>query len=160
MKLVILTLALCVPLAACNQPGATGNNTAAPATDTAAADAVKAAEDELLAGFKAKDAKRIVAAYAPDAEIMAPFAPPHGAADAAGDLKDPAFALDFTRTKTDVAASGDLAYTRGTFSITYTNPATKKPENMSGNYVTVFKKQADGSWKAVQDIATPGPAKS
>jgi ketosteroid isomerase-like protein len=158
MKHVILTLALCVPLAACDKPAATANNTAAPATDTAAADAVKAAEDELLAGFKAKDAKKIVAAYAPDAEIMAPFAPPHGAADAAGDLKDPAFALTFNRTKTDV--SGDLAYTRGTFDITYTSPVTKKPESMSGNYVTVYKKQADGSWKAVQDIATPGPAKS
>jgi ketosteroid isomerase-like protein len=24
--------------------------------------------------------------------------------------------------------------------------------------VTVWKKQEDGSWKAVEDIATPGPA--
>jgi len=160
MKHVILTFALCVPLAACNPPAATGNNSATPATDTAAADAVKAAEDDLAAGFKAKDAKKIVAAYAPDAEILSPFVPPQGQADAAGALKDPAFALAFTRTRIDVAASGDLAYTRGTFNVTYTNATTKKPETMSGNYVTVFKKQPDGSWKAVQDIATPGPSKS
>ena len=39
--------------------------------------------------------------------------------------------------------------------MTYTDSKTKKVVNGQGTYVTVFKKQADGSWKAVADIATP-----
>ena len=69
------------------------------------------------------------------------------------DLKDPAFKLDFTNEKTDT--SGDLAYTSGSFKVTYTDAKTKQPVDGAGTYVTVFKKQADGTWKVVADIATP-----
>ena len=44
-----------------------------------------------------------------------------------------------------------------------TDPKTKKVLTVKGKYVTVFKKQADGGWKAVADIgnegARPSPAK-
>jgi hypothetical protein len=33
-----------------------------------------------------------------------------------------------------------------------TNPKTKKVLTEKGRYVTVYKKQADGGWKAVVDI--------
>jgi hypothetical protein len=36
--------------------------------------------------------------------------------------------------------------------MTVTNPKTKKSSVDKGNYVTVYQKQADGSWKAVEDI--------
>ena len=39
-----------------------------------------------------------------------------------------------------------------------TDPATKKPLESTGSYLTVWQKQADGSWKAVEDFITPGPA--
>ena len=45
-----------------------------------------------------------------------------------------------------------LAYRRGAFKITYTNPQTKQAENGAGTYLTVFRKQADGSWKVVEDF--------
>jgi ketosteroid isomerase-like protein len=32
-----------------------------------------------------------------------------------------------------------------------TNPKTKKPATDKGKYLTVYEKQADGSWKAVAD---------
>jgi ketosteroid isomerase-like protein len=48
-------------------------------------------------------------------------------------------------TKVEVARSGDLAYSTGTYAIA--NPAIDK-----GKFVDVWKKQADGSWKAVVDI--------
>jgi ketosteroid isomerase-like protein len=54
----------------------------------------------------------------------------------------------------DVAKSGDLGYSAGTYKLTVTDPATHKPINDHGNYVTTFRKQADGTWKAVADIAT------
>jgi hypothetical protein len=36
--------------------------------------------------------------------------------------------------------------------MTMTNPKTKKPVTEKGKYVTVYKKQADGTWKAIEDI--------
>jgi ketosteroid isomerase-like protein len=47
--------------------------------------------------------------------------------------------------------------------MTMTDPKTKKVLTEKGRYVTVYKKQADGGWKAVVDIdsedAPPSPAK-
>ena len=44
------------------------------------------------------------------------------------------------------------------FSEKYQDPKSKKIDSDSGTYITVFKKQADGSWKAVEDIAAADPA--
>jgi ketosteroid isomerase-like protein len=46
-----------------------------------------------------------------------------------------------------VASADDLAYTTGTFTIESNHSAVDK-----GKFVDVWKKQADGSWKAVIDI--------
>jgi ketosteroid isomerase-like protein len=76
-------------------------------------------------------------------------------------LKDPAFKLTFAADKVDVSASGDLAVTTGTYKATFTDPATKKITHEEGGYVTAYKEQDDGSWKAVSDInaaAAPAPA--
>ena len=35
-------------------------------------------------------------------------------------------------------------------------PKTKQPKTDTGSYLTVWKKQADGSWKAVEDFVMPG----
>jgi ketosteroid isomerase-like protein len=35
-----------------------------------------------------------------------------------------------------------------------TNPKTKKPMDDKGSYLTIFKKQADGNWKAIEDTNT------
>jgi ketosteroid isomerase-like protein len=154
MRYSILTLAACAPLAACNPAPS------APADTAAAVAAVKAVEGGMLAAFKAHDAAKPASFYTADAEIMVPFeAVVRGgdvAKSTAEDFKDPAFSIDFTNTRTEVAAGGDMAFTHGTFHVTYPNPAPKKPDTMDGRYVTVFRKQADGSWKAVQDISTPG----
>ncbi len=122
--------------------------------------AIKAAEDAMRDAYKAKDAAKLAAAYAPDATIYAASDRPHvGAAAIEESLKqelaDPAFNLNFTTAKAVVAASGDLGYTQGSFTIRYTNPATKAAVSYSGYYLTVFKKQSDGSWKAIEDMALP-----
>ena len=39
-----------------------------------------------------------------------------------------------------------------------TDKATNKPVTSTGSYLTVFKKDDDGGWKAVEDFVTPGPA--
>lgn len=42
-----------------------------------------------------------------------------------------------------------MAYSQGTYTMTETNPRTRKPMTVEGTYLTVYTKQTDGSWKAV-----------
>jgi len=83
-------------------------------------------------------------------------------------VADPALTLKFQPSQVEVSKSGELAYTFGRYTMTITDPASKKVINDKGTYVTVYRKQPDGSWKAAQDAAiteiaptppTPEPAK-
>ena len=59
----------------------------------------------------------------------------------------------------DVAASGDLAYTYGTYEF-HSVGKDGKPAVEYGKYATVWKKQKDGQWKVVLDTRNPSPAPS
>jgi uncharacterized protein (TIGR02246 family) len=152
---------LAIALAGCQKAAAPAGE-AKLAPDAAAVEkALRDNETQWNADYKAKDAAKLAAHYAPDATLMSPGAAPATGSEAVlKDLtamtSDPALSLSFEADKVDVAASGDLAYTRGHFTMTATDPATKKVGTTTGSYVTVYKKQADGSWKAVEDIVTPG----
>ena len=67
-------------------------------------------------------------------------------------MDDPNFSLTFATTRADVAKSGDLGYTVGAYTMTMSDPKTKKSITDKGKYVTAYKKQADGTWKAVADM--------
>ncbi len=149
--------AMALALGACEQQAAPE----AKPDPAAAASAVEQVEQEMLAAFQAKDAAKLTSHYAPDGVLATPGRPVIKGNEAIGkanaeDLADPNFKLSFANEKTEVAASGDLAYTIGNFNVTYTNSQTKQPESGTGSYVTVFKKQADGSWKAAADFVVPG----
>ncbi|HLQ50693.1 MAG TPA: DUF4440 domain-containing protein [Terriglobales bacterium] len=59
--------------------------------------------------------------------------------------------LKWQPVKADVGASGDLGYTVGTWQLTGKS-RKGEPVSMTGKYMTVWKKQADGSWKVVADM--------
>ena len=122
-----------------------------------AADAVNRTAQEILAALQAKDSAKVNSYYAPDAVIATtgrPAAKDGRAVSKAimDDLADPNFKMSLSHEKTEVAASGDLAYRRGSYKITAMNPQTKQVEHSVGTYLTVFKKQAGGSWKVVEDF--------
>ena len=154
------SIALALLLAGCDRSDP--NREMGTAADTGgASEAVERTEQEMLAAFQAKDATKLASYYAPDAVLATPERPAAKGSDAVSkalsdDFADPNFKLSFANEKTEVAGSGDLAYTHGSFDVTYTNPQTKQAETGSGTYITVFKKQADGSWKVAADVATPG----
>jgi len=50
----------------------------------------------------------------------------------------------------DVSASGDLAYTYGQYTYSYTD-STGNPVEHRGVFHTVWKRQSDGSWRFVWD---------
>ena len=141
------------------------NTTPPPAPDTHDADVKGIADAEAQAsqGWAAKDADKIMAFYADDALLMTPGAEAVHGKDAIRDemkqmLADPAVSLTFQSSKVEVAKSGEIGYTAGTYKLTMTDPSNHKPMNDHGNYVTTFRKQADGSWKAVADIASSAVA--
>jgi len=56
----------------------------------------------------------------------------------------------------DVAASGDLGYTLGTYEL-HAKDEAGKATVAYGKYCSVWKKQPDGSWKWVVDVGTSSP---
>jgi ketosteroid isomerase-like protein len=69
---------------------------------------------------------------------------------------DPADQLTWKAAKIEVAQSGDLAYSLGTWHLTGKNPKGEEVEQ-TGKYLTVWKKQTDGSWKVVADTGNVDP---
>ena len=135
------------------------SETPAPPPDTSAADlkAIKDGEVAWAGDWASKDVDKIVGHYADDASVFMPDAPLAKGKDAIRTalkpiLADKNMSLSFTNSSADVSKSGDLAYTTGTYSMTMTNSKTKKPVTERGKYVTVYRKQADGTFKAVADI--------
>ena len=62
--------------------------------------------------------------------------------------------LSWTPVRADVAASGDLGYTVGTFVLRTIDDAGAVTEK-HGAYVTIWRKESDGRWRAVIDTGTP-----
>lgn len=119
-------------------------------------------EAKWMAAYNSHDAAALASNYAEDAALANPDTPLVTGLDAirketAGFAADPNLKIDFAADRIGVAASGDLAYSRGHYSMTYTEPDTKKAADSNGTYLTVYRKQADGSWKAVEDFVTQGP---
>ncbi len=54
-------------------------------------------------------------------------------------------------TRVEVSAAGDLAYSMGTYEYSLKN-AEGNPVSGKGKFVDIWKKQADGSWKAAIGI--------
>ena len=133
---------------------------APPAVDTREAD-VKAVRDVEAAWNRdsaLKDPDKWASYFADDAAILMPNEPIIMGREKAREpikamLSDPNFALTFQpTTRVEASKGGDLVYTVGTYSMTVSNPKDKTPMTDKGKYVTVYKKQADGSWKVVADI--------
>jgi len=101
-----------------------------------------------------KDSASFITFYADDATVMLPNEPVIRGIDAIKAvctpmMQDPNFSLSFTTDKVEV--SGILAYTQGTVSL-QTTGRDGKPLKDTGKYLTVWKKQPDGSWKAIEAI--------
>jgi ketosteroid isomerase-like protein len=132
--------------------------------DTAAIEKqIKDIETQWNADYNSHNVDAIAGHYAADAALANPGAAlaTDSASRHAGIAQfvaDPSLKLDFASDRVLVAKSGDIASTRGHYTVETTDPATKKPKTETGSYLTVWQKQADGSWKAVEDFVTPGPA--
>lgn len=149
--------ALALSLGGCQKPGAEAKSDPA-----AVQSAIKADEKKWNDDFKAKNLEGLLSHYADGAF----FVTSGGSADGstairkayADAIADNYFSVSFASDKIDVASSGGLAYSRGHFSEKYQDPKSRQIVSDSGSYVTVYKRQADGSWKAIEDFAVADPA--
>jgi ketosteroid isomerase-like protein len=73
--------------------------------------------------------------------------------------KDPEGAqLKFTWEPSKANVSGDIGYTFGQAKIVLPADSTGQSKTLYFDYVTVWKKQKDGSWKYQTDCGNPVPA--
>ena len=152
---MVVCLALAALTAGCSNAPAPAP---APPPDTRAADvqAVMKLEAAWSKDVDAKDADKWASYFADDGTGLYPGAPALNgkAAIKAGMvpiLADPNFELTFQSTRAVASKGGDMVYSQGTYSMTMTNPKTKKPVTDKGKYLTIYVKQADGSWKVAAD---------
>lgn len=118
--------------------------------------AIRAAEDEALKIAQAKDAERWASVYADDARVFPPNAPLVTGKEAIRKLfaelfASPGFEIDWEVTRVEVSRAGDLGYVVGTHKVTV-NDAEGNPVTDRGKWIAIWKKQADGTWKCIEDI--------
>src|SRR6185295_16311373 len=110
--------------------------------------ALRDLEVQWVKDIATKDVEKFASYYTDDASLLATGASANGKdairAMLKGMLSDPNFSLTFQGTRAEVAKSGELGFTQGTYSMTFSNPETQQPMTDKGKYVTVFKKLADG----------------
>lgn len=62
-----------------------------------------------------------------------------------------AFDTKMSITPMEINVAGAWAYSRGIYTQDMTAKATKKTSHFEGKFLTIFKKQDDGSWKIYRD---------
>jgi len=125
-------------------------------TTASAEDAIRAADAAWDKTYEAKDLAKAVAFCDEQGSLLWPNSPVATGKDAITKLTASAFAIpDFKLVwhpdKAGVARSGDLGYTSGTYLWSFKD-ASGKPASDRGKYLTVWKKQGDGSWKVFFDM--------
>jgi ketosteroid isomerase-like protein len=125
-------------------------------TNSKAVDAIRVADEAWLKTYAAKDVEKAVAFCDEQGSMLWPNAPAATGKNAIAKLTASAFAIpDFKLVwhpdKLGVARSGELGYTSGTYLWSFKD-ASGKPVSDRGKYLTVWKKQADGSWKVLFDM--------
>ncbi|MCC6317958.1 MAG: DUF4440 domain-containing protein [Gemmatimonadaceae bacterium] len=150
--LVFALVACAAPQEETEAPAATAPD---PTAVRAAIDAINAENTAAMSSGDSARAMGILAHYEDGAMVMMPGAP--GMAGRAAieqgiiGMLSTAKISDMNVTTADVIVTGDYAIESGTFSWTLT-PKGGKPAPDKGKYLTVWHRQADGSWKILRDI--------
>jgi ketosteroid isomerase-like protein len=134
------------------------NRTPQHAASTQAVDeaAVRQTDENWSKAAQSKKVDDWVAFYSDDAVILPPNDKKAGSKEEVrkdiGELMTlPGLALNWEPSKVEVARSGDLAYTQGSYRMAFMDPHGK-PATDQGKTLEIWKKQADGTWKCVADM--------
>lgn len=111
-----------------------------------------------------KDVDKIVSYWADDAFVMQPGQAPLKGKQAIRQMveesfKMPGFNISWQPLSVEVSDSGDMAYMIENAQVSFTD-STGKAITINNKAVTIWRKQPDGSWKNVVDIATADPSQN
>lgn len=152
MKLLFSALAAAVLIVLIFLPNA---RTSASANAKADASILRQLEADFMKAAAEKGAQGYMSYYAEDAAEL-----PNGEdvlqgkesiAKTMGFLDQKDNHLTWTPVYADMAASGDLGYTYGTYEFR-SKDKDGKPTIEYGKYVSIWKKQKDGNWKVAMDM--------
>jgi ketosteroid isomerase-like protein len=122
---------------------------------------ITAQEDQWNREYVARDLEGLVAHYAPGATLKEPDTPPLSGGWIRTSLQaavnDPGFAMTFQHDRIEVARAADIAYSRGHYQVTWTDPQSRQPTTQYGTYLTIWQKQPDGRWRVLEDFMSPAP---
>ena len=121
-----------------------------------AADAIRTADEQWERAFSSKDLEHSVAFCDESGSVLAPNFPIATGRAAIRQLFSGYFALPNLKigwrvARVEAARSGDIGYSSGAYQMSFNDPSGKLVTDR-GKYVTVWKKQTDGSWKVLLDI--------
>ena len=74
------------------------------------------------------------------------------------DWDDPGYSLTWEPKRAELFKSGKMGNTSGRWTYKGRNDKGEKL-TLHGDYLTVWQKQSDGSWKVIYDAGTPDPAR-
>jgi uncharacterized protein (TIGR02246 family) len=162
-----LTFLALAALAACTTKDARRSDTTSPATATLAGNgapdaaavrqAIEATNARFATAAVASDTAALASLYTDDAIMMASNAPAARGHDAIakgfGSMIAAMKLSAIKLTTQDVIVSGDYAIETGTYDLTGQALKGGKAPHDVGKYLVVWKKQADGSYKMLRDIA-------
>jgi len=121
-----------------------------------AGEALLAADAGWMKVYAAKNLEESVAFCDDEASMLPPNAPIATGKEAltkliGSEFAIPDYKLSWHANKVGVAGSGELGYTSGTYDFSLKD-ASGKIISDKGKYLTVWKKEADGSWKVLFDM--------
>ncbi len=144
-----------------------GCTSAPPPRDSRDSDVRTIKESELLwvNHWSTRDAERIVSHYAEDAIWMAPHFPLAIGREAIRQIvrqlvQDDHLSITFETSRVDTARSGEMGYSQGAYTMTLTDPVTKKAVTDAGSYIRIYRRSLDGSWRTIQEINTSSPTQT
>ncbi len=118
--------------------------------------AIAATVEKDMEDFNRGDAGAAAATYTDDAILMPPNQSPIEGKQAIGkglaELSSQLQLSNLQLSISEVDVQGDTAIVRGTYSSNITVPGMDAPMEDRGKTLSVWKKQADGSWKLHRDI--------
>jgi uncharacterized protein (TIGR02246 family) len=109
-----------------------------------------------------EDVEKALSYWADDAFVMSAGQPPVKGKQAIRQMveesfKIPDFRISWQPQSVEVSESGDMAYMIENEQVSFTD-STGKPITLNEKAVSIWRKQADGTWKNVVDISTPDPS--
>lgn len=145
-----LLLAGCLLLVSCNEE---------PASPETEADQLMQASRDWSKAAEGRDVEGTLDYWADDAVVISAGQPDLQGKQAIrgmieGSFADPNFRISWEPVRADISASGDMGYLIEDSQMTVSDSAGN-PTVQHFRSVTIWKKQADGSWKNVVDVMSP-----